>query len=256
MKLTVDTFKIVKCKNCGLVYLQNPRRLENDLTTYNNYFQQSPIKPYEKKSPNLAMKTLWQINEQRLQWIRKIKLKGSILDVGSGRGYFLYHASLQGYQVEGIEISPLAAQYCEKYYSIRTIVRNIENRINTHRRYDIVTMWHVLEHFTNPLSVLINLKTLLADNGVLFIEVPNVNSLKFILSPKNKKWKGGNHPRHHRFFFSAQSLSNLLFIAGFDNIIKMKTAYHLSHQHKIQSWIKQGLKLLNLDSFVNVYASY
>ena len=255
LKLTVDNFKIVKCKQCGFVYLQNPLPFEDDLNTYDQYFKQSLITPYEKNTSNLAMKILWQLNEQRLRWINKIKPDGSLLDIGSGRGYFLYHAFLTGYEVvEGIEISPLAAKYCQKYYHIHTAIQNIENGFSSDSKYDIITMWHVLEHFHNPLKVLINLKEQLTDNGILFIEVPNVNNLKFLLSPKGKKWEGGNHPRHHRFFFSHRTISLLLSKAGFTNVKNITAVYNLSHHKKMKTWFKQGLKWINMDSFITVYA--
>ncbi|MFX0141550.1 MAG: class I SAM-dependent methyltransferase, partial [Candidatus Hodarchaeota archaeon] len=195
-----------------------------------------------------------QLNEQRLQWIQRIKPKGSVLDIGSGRGYFLYHASQMGYKVKGFEISPLAVKYCEKHFHIKTTIQNIENGVNLNHKYDIITLWHVLEHLSNPLKVLTNLKLLLADNGILFIEVPNINSLKFLLSPRSKKWIGGDHPRYHRFFFSARTLSQLLSIAGYKNIKRKTTTYNLSHHKKIKILLKQSLKLFDLDSFINVYA--
>lgn len=254
IKRLVDSFKIVQCSQCGLEYLQNPLPAENDLKTYENYFQNSPISAYHPETTSLAMKTLWQLNDQRIQWIKTMKPKGSLLDIGSGRGYFLYHASLSGYRVEGIEISSSAADYCEQHFGITTHRQDITTEGDHLAHYDVITLWHVLEHLTNPLIVLQSLKSKLAADGVLFIEVPNIHSLKFVLAPKSKKWIGGNHPRHHRFFFSAKTLTLVLQKAGFTDIKMMRSAYQLSRHPKIQSLIKQGLKFLNLDSFINVCA--
>jgi len=225
------------------------------METYEHYFQHASINPYHPNSPNLTMRTLWQLNEQRLQWIRQLKPSGSLLDIGSGRGYFLVHAASHGYEVEGLEISPMAAQFCNNFFHIKTTIQNIEQDLHINKQFDIITLWHVLEHFSNPLNVLINLKQLLKLDGIVFVEVPNINSLKFFLSPSSKKWSGGNHPRHHRFFFSTTTLLLLFHKAGYKNI-KLQTApYSIKHHHLFKTWIKRFFKKVHLDSFITAYAA-
>jgi len=251
--LTIDSFDIVTCKNCGLAYLRNPSPVANDLETYNNYFRNATANYYHKDAANAALRTLWQINEQRLRWIQQAKPEGSLLDVGSGRGEFLSHASQSGYEATGVEISPIAAAFCEAHYHIKTYVQNIEQQPLHGRKYDVITMWHVLEHFRNPLKVLQQIRDRMNDAGFLFIEVPNIESLKFKLSPRTTKFLGGNHPRHHRFFFSKNTLSLLLIKAGFSQVHFMFRSYRLAHQNVMQSITKQLLKMVHRDSFVDVW---
>ncbi|MEE4310502.1 MAG: class I SAM-dependent methyltransferase [candidate division KSB1 bacterium] len=254
IKFRVDGFIIVKCRGCGLNYLQNPLPVTGDSDTYHTYYESSGRYDYSPDSPQQAVKDLWEINEQRIAMIRGYKSGGKLLDIGSGRGYFLQHAKCTGFDVAGVEISSLAAGFCEREYDIKVHVRNVERGLELDDRYDIITMWHVLEHFMDPGQVLRNVRSRLTENGVFFIEVPNVRSLKFLLSSKPGKWVGGNHPRHHRYFFSGRTLSMLVRKSGFESTEIQRTPYSLGRDSRIKSLSKKLLKTLNLDSFVNIIA--
>lgn len=254
IKFRVDGFNIVKCRGCGLSYLQNPLPVTSDSDTYHTYYESSGQYDYSPDSPQQAIRELWEINEQRIAMIRGYKSGGKLLDIGSGRGHFLYHAKRAGFDVMGMEISSLASGFCESEYDIKVHVHNVEEEMNPGDRYDIITMWHVLEHFMDPEQVLRNVRTHLSENGVLFVEVPNVQSLKFLLSSGSGKWVGGNHPRHHRYFFTRRTLAMLIEKAGFGSVQVYRAPYRLGRDSRIKSFSKKLLKSLDLDSFINIIA--
>ena len=255
IKYRVDSFKIVRCLNCGFVYLKNPLPLTDDTDTYDHYFQASRSHAYEKDSKSAAIRTLWTINDQRLDLIDRVGGIKSILDLGSGRGHFLYHASGRGYDVRGVEVSAIAAQYCEHHYHVETSLANIETENwGMEGAIDLITMWHILEHVSDPVALLRKARSALTPGGYVMLEVPNLNSLKFRLASADNKWVGGNHPRHHRLFFTHRTLKKLLEQVGFHNIKFVKTTYNIPDKGIGVLLLKRILKRSHMDSFLTVIA--
>jgi 2-polyprenyl-3-methyl-5-hydroxy-6-metoxy-1,4-benzoquinol methylase len=117
---------------------------------------------------------LWQ---RRLKMVKKLKTSGRLLDIGTGIGQFLFFARKQ-FQVVGTEISASAVKIAKEKYKQDVIKGEIENIDFMGIRFDIITVFHVLEHLTNPLSFMERCKELLSDEGVIIIAVPNdINSL-------------------------------------------------------------------------------
>ncbi len=111
--------------------------------------------------------------------LRKTKLlktycskTGKILDIGAGTGDFLVSAKLNGWDVFGIEPNSKAKEIAKKKG-----VSFVENTTVFENNYfDIITMWHVLEHVPNLETQIIELKRVLKKNGILIIAVPNFKS--------------------------------------------------------------------------------
>ena len=255
IKYLVDSFEIVQCKRCKLIYLRNPLPAFQDTETYDHYFKESARLTYEPDSASPVIRTLWAINKQRIDWIDRMKDVTSILDIGSGRGHFLHHASMRGYQVHGIEISRVAADYCQHIYGLTPSVLNIESADwHIDETYDVITMWHVLEHLADPITVLKTALAYLKPNGHLIIEVPNINSIKFRLARQQDKWIGGNHPRHHRFFFSHHTLRNLVEKSGFQKSEIQKQSYRIPDYSQLTNVMKKWFKLIHRDAFLTLIA--
>lgn len=253
----VDGFRLVKCQNCGFVYLLNPAESGQAPESYDDYFQQVPIGEYAADSPDLQLRRLWHINRQRLGWLKSIKPSGRLLDMGCGRGYFLQHARSYGYEVEGIEISAMAAKYAQAQFglAVRMADLQVPGALDGSKPYDIITLWHVLEHFREPLLILRKLGKCLSPEGILVIEVPNLHSLKFLLSPVGHRWVGGNHPRYHCSFFTARTLAKMLVEAGLSIAEKSPLSYAKDGKKSFRSLVKKMLNLVDMDSFLTVAAS-
>ena len=103
----------------------------------------------------------------------KIPKKGSILDVGCGEGSFLELMKKRGYECHGLETSKDGAK--KAMLKGLTVHNNIKK---IREKFDVITLWHVLEHITNPVSYLRQIRSLLKKNGCLIIAVPNFDSIQ------------------------------------------------------------------------------
>ena len=102
--------------------------------------------------------------------------RGRLLDVGCERGYFLHVMRERGWDVEGVEPFEPFAEYARREFGLSVLPSRLED-LRTQVRYDMITMWHVLEHLEDPVAALRKCSQLLAPGGVLFFEIPNVDSL-------------------------------------------------------------------------------
>jgi 2-polyprenyl-3-methyl-5-hydroxy-6-metoxy-1,4-benzoquinol methylase len=242
---------VIKCRNCSLVFLGN---LPDEKTLYESYYETTEL-DFDEYSPNsnhAHIRKLFAINQQRIHWLATLKKSGSLLDFGCGRGYFLKSAADAGFAVSGIDISEIAAEFVRNRFKLNATNETLDELIHKNRQFNIVTMWHVLEHFIEPYEALQKVRALLKTGGICVIEVPNLNSLKFRLS-KNK-WQGGNHPRYHRTFFTGTSLRQALFKTGFSSCRRAGLSYNIPDKPYPYLILKRGLNVFGLDAFLDFVA--
>lgn len=245
-----DDFRIVKCKKCGFVYLNN---IPDESEIYEDYYEAKVNKDdYTKFSSIPHLADIYAINEQRLYYVRKYKLKGSILDIGCGTGLFLNTAMHYGFDVYGIDVSQAAVNNAKEEFGIDADKKLISQLDPEHMQFDVITMWHVLEHLIDPVSELLKVRQLLKDDGVLFIEVPNLKSIKFKLN--GGKWQGGNHPLYHRSFFTPRTLRKLLKRSGFNDKTRLFISYKLPGRNLLYNKTKEIFNIFAMDAFLDYAA--
>ena len=247
IKLTDGDFKIVKCSGCGLVYLQN---VPEESEIYEDYYEIKFSKDdYSIDSKYDFLAEIYAINRQRLCFLKKYRKKGKLLDVGCGSGLFMKAVSDQGYDIYGIDVSSKALSFARDEFKLDVQEKSLNDLIKENRRFDIITLWHVLEHFINPVEELEKIRTLLNENGVCLIEVPNYNSIKFKLS--NNKWKGGNHPLYHRTFFTSKTLKETIQERGFSATKRIRISYKLPQKSFMFNGSKKMFNLFAMDAFLD-----
>ena len=136
----------------------------------------------------------------------------TLLDVGCGSGSFLAAASRQGFEVFGMDRSAHAV-HAARSAGIEVRQGAIGSSIWEGRRFDFVTMFHVLEHLPDPRMALKYAVSLLRPGGTLIIQVPNIHSIQARLF--GKRWYGLDVPRH-LIDFSPKALSHLLQEMGYN----------------------------------------
>ena len=241
-------FKIVKCNSCHLVFLGNP---PDSSVLYEDYYSDDPNPAdYRTGFNDTSLRELYTINCRRLDLLKRLAPEGKLLDIGCGRGFFLKTALDNGYKVRGIDVSEKATVYSRKFFRVETECLPLEKLSG--EKYDIITLWHVLENFPDPFIVLKQIRDMLSDRGVCMVEVPNLNSLKFIVA--RNKWHGGNHPLYHRTFFTASTLSKSLLDAGFSKIKRVNLSYHVPGRSKAYWTAKAALNHFAFDSFLDFAA--
>ena len=146
--------------------------------------------------------------KKKLQLVSSRVAQGALLDIGAGTGDFLKQAKNEGWKVTGIEPSPDARKKAsEKGIEL---FQNID--AVSVQKFDAITMWHVLEHVPDLQYQIEWLKSHLNENGVLFVAVPNFNSLD--AQHYKNFWAAWDVPRHLHHF-SAKSIKTLFEAHGF-----------------------------------------
>lgn len=132
---------------------------------------------------NIALKN-------KLKLINTKSQKGKLLDIGAGTGDFLVVANNDGWETNGIEPSEKAkAIAISKGVNFSDNLSELESN-----SFDVITMWHVLEHVPNLEEYIIELKRLLKPSGTIIIAVPNFKS--FDAEYYGKFWAAYDVPRH------------------------------------------------------------
>lgn len=242
---------IVKCLQCSLVFVANPPVEER---IYEEYYsdREPPGEDYRYGSPEDRLAELYAINQQRVSLIGNYRLAGRIFDVGCGRGYFLKTARERNFDATGIDISDRAVSYAQREYSLNVRRATIEDVGTSDEQFDIVTLWHVLEHLNEPLHALRIVNRILAESGFCVVEVPNLRSVKFIAS--GGRWVGGNHPRYHRTFFTATTLRHVLLKAGFSHVQRVNISYRIPGRSMLVEATKAAFNRVAMDAFLDFVA--
>ena len=142
--------------------------------------------------------------QRKLKWIeKKFPAKGRILDLGAGTGDFLLEAKKRGWKVKGVEPNEQARNLAlEKGIKLSETSGNFKSD-----KFDVITMWHVLEHVYDLKSQMIELEHLLKKGGLLIIAVPNYKS--YDAQYYKEFWAAYDVPRH-LWHFSRNSFKHLI----------------------------------------------
>jgi len=235
------------CKVCRLIFVWPiPKNLEEIYKK--EYFKGSEKKDFgytnydEDKEP---MKNIF------IFYLKKFKRLVSgrrIFDIGAATGYFLDLARDRGWQTAGVEISKYASDIAK--FKKHEIYNNSSLGDFHQHKFDVVTMWDVLEHLQSPKEYLKNVNKILNQGGVLAINTVDAGSWWAKLF--GKKWHQLNPPEH-LFYFSKNNLKLLLKNSGFKVLEKRKISkkFSLTYVFKVlHNW--QGLKIWQkLERFFN-----
>jgi SAM-dependent methyltransferase len=251
----VDSFNVDRCKHCGLVYVTNPVD-ESDLAKLysEQYYLDLGSAEYSPRSGDPNLKRLYNFNKQRLDAIERLMAPGDLLDVGCGPGFFMLSARARGWRVKGVDISARAVGFAGAGYGLEVTEGQLETASFSDQSFDLITAWQLLEHTSKPLATLKHARKLLRPDGLLVVEVPNLNSLAGRL--KGKRFSASAHPRFHRYYFTHPSIHNLLKRAGFDGITRLDCRYRdgAGFRSGAKSLTKQALRSIGVDSFVTIAA--
>lgn len=137
---------------------------------------------------------------------------GSLLDVGAGTGLFVEASVRAGWRGLGVEMSPAAVRIANKISRAPVIQGRVEE-LSFDGSFDAITFWDVLEHLPDPRAMLITVRHLLRDDGIVCVSLPNVAGMKARAL--------GNHWRYYRYefghvsHFSPGTLTTILGQAGY-----------------------------------------
>lgn len=201
---------VVQCAQCGLGHVEpmpSPQALED---WYASRYRQD----YKGAvSPRLAhVLRAARIVLERWDWAcgrGGLHLPTRSLDIGASSGEWVYFLHSLGVAARGIEPHQGYSAFARESLGLSVMDGTLQQRLPQLPAggFDLVSLFHVLEHLPDPLQALRDIRELLAPEGVLFIEVPDAAGLS---SPGNTFF------RAHTLYFSAHSLRSLALAAGFE----------------------------------------
>lgn len=227
---------VLKCKNCGLIYLE-PKN--GNLQDYYSGEYRKKYKPVIGKA--LTSKENFDIclplQRARIDEIKHILNKNMrVLDVGCSSGFFLY--SLKDYVMEciGIEFNKEDANFVSNELRIKTYRERIENTDIPLHYFDLITFFHSLEHMDDPVGTLTTIRRYLKPSGYVCIEVPNIQDA--LLSVYNiKPYTDFWFREPHIFYFSPKTLLMTTKKSGFEGKLKSIMAYNFINH---MNWVLTG----------------
>lgn len=217
--VTNESFSIYRCPECNFGFTQDFPS-ENEIGKYydaKEYISHSDThKGFINGLYHIARKIALKSKTKLIQKYASNET-GTLLDIGTGTGYFLQAMRHKNWVVTGIEKSESTRNYAHQKFELNVqdsdYLFNIPNEAK-----DVITMWHVLEHVERLNLVFENLYRILKKNGTLVIALPNKDS--FDANHYKEYWAAYDVPRH-LWHFSPNDFDLLANKHGF-SILKMK----------------------------------
>jgi 2-polyprenyl-3-methyl-5-hydroxy-6-metoxy-1,4-benzoquinol methylase len=207
-----ESFNIVSCKTCGFKFT-NPRP---DNSVLGSYYKAESYVSHTNSKKGIVNKLYHAVRSYTLK--SKIKLvssyvsRGTILDYGCGTGMFLNACNISGWEVYGMEPDDNARKMASEHgLNVFSDKAKVQNYI-TDKKFNAITLWHVLEHVTDMEETLSFFKSKLNPDGVLIIAVPN--HVSYDAHYYKEFWAAYDVPRHLHHF-DIKSMTSMLEKAGF-----------------------------------------
>lgn len=193
---------IVQCKNCGLVYT-NPR-IDGSQILDSYEAVEDPLYLEERDGRVLTF-------ERHLRPLEKLKAPpGRLLDVGAYTGVFVEIAAQHGWEARGVEPSHWAVEQA-RAHGLHMIEGTLSSAELTDGSFDVITMWDVIEHVTNPLGEIQSAFQLLKPGGMLVVHTMDIDSPFARVMGERWPWL----MEMHIYYFSHRTLQAMLTKAGF-----------------------------------------
>ena len=246
-----DCFNISECINCGFRFT-NPRPKEE---TIGKYYKSSNYISHSSSKKGLINKIYhivrnYQFKKKTGLITRRIEThEKKILDIGCGTGDFINYLKEKGWVTAGIETDSGARKIAEEKNQQR-VFENIE-KLNG-EKFDVITMWHVLEHIYDLNTFLKSIYTLLNDKGLLVVGVPNNSSYDAKFYKEN--WYAYDPPIHLSHFrikdisklatahnFKIKNIDPLIFDAYYISMLSSKKSKKLVISGLFRGWLSNIL---------------
>jgi len=231
---------IRKCNNCNLVFQDIDMTKEELSKYYNELYQdtnslrkgiiQSPFEHFIDRYPTI---------KQTFDNIKPyLKPDMDVLELGCGSGELMHMINLHVNSVTGIELNCEFVKFIKNQLNYDAYCGDI-NEISLNKKYDLIISIMTLDHLPNPKESLLKMKSLLKDNGLLYIEVPNIDVAlnKYIPGQMSDKYLEFFWHFAHYFYFSKDTFQMLLNSVGLSAEIRCQHQYSLKN---FLSWYFTG----------------
>jgi len=194
--------RVVRCRRCGFVYL-NP--IPDPDVLLRSWADRPIFK--DEISGTLAHAARGDVAN-----ITRFVRPGRLLEIGCGYGALLVEAQEAGFEVHGWEVNTNQCEYIRAELGVPNVFSEpLTDKAFPDRTFDVVAMLDVVEHIHNVHELLAEVRRILKDDGILYIDTPDFNGLRSRI--RRRKWSYLTSVSHI-YFFTLQSLDNLLRTEG------------------------------------------
>jgi SAM-dependent methyltransferase len=211
--LSQENFELAKCGNCGMVYTNNPP----SPVEIGKYYDSEEYLSHNDNAKGLISLVykgargymLWR-KRKAIEKLSGLK-SGNLLDIGCGTGHFLKEMLKSGWNVNGVEINEDARNQAVLFTGSNILEPSGLNSLSSNS-FDVITLWHVLEHFHEPGNYMEEIRRLLKPKGICVVALPNIDSFDAI--HYGKYWAAYDVPRH-LWHFSPSTFERFATKSGF-----------------------------------------
>lgn len=205
-----DPLAVTCCAGCGLAYV-DPLPSADELADFYAHRYRTEY----KKALEPRLKHVYRAGRVALQRLRRlvphVAPPARVLDCGAGGGEFTYLLARSGYRACGVEPNDGYREHACRQYGVDLRPGTVDVAEFEPAGFDLITLFHALEHFRDPAGGLRRLAGWLKPGGLLYVEVPN--ALTLVSSPSNL------YHRAHLFYFAADPLKGLADACGLEAIL-------------------------------------
>ncbi len=226
--VTQEWFSVLRCRGCELV------RTHPQPAFLDSYY---PAR-YRRYSglTRVMLRRLYRWRVHR--WVGRPQLPAAALEIGCGPGWMLQALRERGWRVIGTERT-IESATAAIVNGLPVFVGDLD-ALRPTSRFDVIILFHVLEHLADPLDTLRDCATLLTMEGRLILSVPNFHSWQaWLFGPH---WFHLDIPRH-QYHFEPRSLAQTLRHAGFE-VLDMS---FVSFEHDVYGWIQSFLNAFGFE---------
>lgn len=231
-----NAFSVSQCETCGIGWT-DPAPAEAVIALF--YPEEYHGKNGKERFNTLMETLVWITRRSRAEHISMIRSgnPGKILDIGCGRGWMLSLLRDKKWDVYGTELSQGSSSFAKTELGVNVLTKKVEDCNFETSFFDVITLWHVLEHLPDPVSSLKEVNRVMKVGGVLYVEVPDFGGIQSRFF--GNKWFHVDAPRH-LFHFNKESLKAYLEKTGFD----ITRSSNMSWEYDLFGFIQSALNLV------------
>lgn len=214
-----ETNNIQMCSVCGLVFLDLKKPIKEGESVYTKEYREADTLPKISAEEWFTNPVIIQDCKNRMEWISRLygDISGKkILDIGCSSGYFLKTLFSANANASGVELNQSCSDYARNL-GFTVYSKTIET-LGFENEFDLVVMFHTLEHVFDPMSALRAIYTSLKHGGVFMGEVPNQHDWRIRIF-NNEIVKRFHYDPFHYYYFSPKTLHHYLTKCGFSDIV-------------------------------------
>ncbi len=215
-------------------------------------YEENPYFSYELTTVEEESAARFRNYRRALARVESITGAGRVLDVGCGSGTFLYLCKKRGWRVSGVEISEPLAQRCREAVGAEVLTGRFEDLELPESGFDLVSLWDVIEHVIDPVSVMRRVRELLRPGGVALYCTPDEDSLLARTGRLLYLSSGGRysypalalHPPNHTYFFSRRGFRRIVDGLGLQPLADWSQTAFFEHSEMASTIQKAGIALI------------